>query len=68
MNQPAACTMNTAALDALRQERVDWRFRSAAPALTGLTLGKPRTAGSTSSPAVSSRPSSCSTKPRSSTT
>lgn len=40
MNTPAPCSIDTAALDALRQERVDWRFRSAAPALTGLTLGE----------------------------
>ncbi|HET6710432.1 MAG TPA: amino acid deaminase, partial [Amycolatopsis sp.] len=32
------CLLDPAALAALRQERIDWRFRSAAPALTGLTL------------------------------
>jgi D-serine deaminase-like pyridoxal phosphate-dependent protein len=36
--ETAVCTMDAAALDTLRQERIDWRFRSAAPALTGLTL------------------------------
>ncbi|MEA5363371.1 amino acid deaminase [Amycolatopsis sp., V23-08] len=40
MNTPAPCSIDTAALDTLRQERIDWRFRSAAPALTGLTLGE----------------------------
>ena len=34
------CLIDPAALDSLRQERVDWRFRSAAPALTGLTLAE----------------------------
>jgi D-serine deaminase-like pyridoxal phosphate-dependent protein len=34
----AACAMDSAALDAIREEVLDWRFRSTPPALSGLTL------------------------------
>ena len=32
------CTIDPAALATLSRERIDWRFRSVSPALTGLTL------------------------------
>src|SRR3979411_2328553 len=40
MSQAAnpACTMDSAALDAIREERIDWGFRSLSPGGTGTTL------------------------------
>ncbi|MFD9889929.1 amino acid deaminase [Amycolatopsis sp. NPDC059027] len=35
-----ACTMDAAALAAVAEERIDWRFRSVSPALAGLTLAE----------------------------
>ncbi|GAB3710563.1 amino acid deaminase [Amycolatopsis oliviviridis] len=35
-----AGTIDSAAVAAVREERVDWRFRSVAPSLTGLTIGE----------------------------
>ncbi|WP_410584050.1 amino acid deaminase [Amycolatopsis sp. lyj-108] len=35
-----AGTIDSAAVAAVREERVDWRFRSVAPSLSGLTIGE----------------------------
>ncbi|ANN18565.1 amino acid deaminase [Amycolatopsis orientalis] len=35
-----AGTIDSAAVAAIREERVDWRFRSVAPSLSGLTIGE----------------------------
>ncbi|KZB84259.1 amino acid deaminase [Amycolatopsis regifaucium] len=35
-----AGTIDSAAVAAIRKERVDWRFRSVAPSLSGLTIGE----------------------------
>ncbi|WP_370948601.1 amino acid deaminase [Amycolatopsis sp. cg5] len=41
MNQPAdACTLDSAALAAIREEPLGWNFRASAPALAGLSLDK----------------------------
>jgi D-serine deaminase-like pyridoxal phosphate-dependent protein len=42
MNQPAstACTLNTAAVHAIREESIDWRFRALPASFSGLTLGE----------------------------
>lgn len=41
MNRPAhtACTLNTAAVDEIREEPLGWRFRASPTSLSGLTLG-----------------------------
>ncbi len=40
-----AGTIDSAAVAAVREERVDWRFRSVAPSLSGLTIGEAATRG-----------------------
>jgi D-serine deaminase-like pyridoxal phosphate-dependent protein len=36
----AACAMDSSALDAIREDVLDWRFRSTPPTLSGLTLAE----------------------------
>ncbi|OXM47893.1 amino acid deaminase [Amycolatopsis alba] len=40
-----AGTIDSAAVAAVREERVDWRFRSVAPSLSGLTIGEAASRG-----------------------